>query len=110
MSGEEKAAQVGEAVQNYQAAKVEHAHIQTKIKKVFTAYIEAGRSMDERQGTTMEPKLVNGKLQLGYGRENPADLMNEKELTALIEERDKARSALNQARETMNALGITGVS
>jgi hypothetical protein len=110
MSGDEKAAQIGESVQAYQAAKVECAHIEQKVKQVFRAYIDAGESMDERKGTITEPQLVNGVLKIGWRDGDPLKhLMNEKELTIIVQERDQARKKLAAAKQLMNSLGITGV-
>jgi hypothetical protein len=113
MSEEEKALQIGQAVQTYHRAKVECASIEEKIERVFSSYLEAGASMDKSRGTISEPRIINGKLQLGwYSRERFSmdHLLNEEQLTALILERDAAREKLNEAKVAMNELGITSLS
>lgn len=113
MNVEETALQVGQAVQTYQKAKVECAAIEEKIARVFSSYLEAGTSMDKSRGTISEPRIINGKLQLGwYNREKFSmdHLLNEEQLTTLILERDQARAKLDEAKAAMNELGITSVS
>jgi hypothetical protein len=113
MGSDEKAAQVGEAVTEYQAAKVACAHIDLKIRKVFDLYLSAGNSMDWKSDKTFEPTITgDGKLKLGlFVHPGPyPELLNESELTVLVIERDAARSRLDQARKTMESLGITSVS
>lgn len=113
MNVEETALQIGQAVQTYQKAKVECAAIEEKIARVFSSYLEAGVSMDKSRGTISEPRIINGKLQLGwYNRDRFSmdHLLNEEQLTALILERDHAREKLNEAKAAMNELGITSLS
>ena len=96
----------------YQAAKTDCAHIDQKIRRVFTAYREAGGTMDASRGSISEPTVVDGKVHFGYsgGRFSPSDLLNEADLTLLLIERDKARKRQQEAQKVMNSLGITGVS
>ena len=110
MSNEEKLQQIGAATIAYQAAKVELAHIDQKIDRVFSTYREAGQTMD-RRGSAHEPKLVNGKLQLGWYNPNAsaADLLNETDLTTLVTERDKARKCMEDAKKAMTDLGLINV-
>ncbi len=112
MNGDEKNAQIGEAVSEYQTAKIEVAHIEQKIDKVFLAYREAGNTMDRQHRTPQEPILVDGKIKFGWYTANvtAADILNEADLATLIVERDKARQRLKMAKDIMNKLGITGVS
>jgi hypothetical protein len=79
---------------------------------VFSAYREAGNTMDRQKGTVQEPMLVDGKIKFGWGAENfsAADILNETDLKALIVERDTARQRLKVAKDIMNNLGITGMS
>ena len=112
MSNDEKNAQIGEAVSEYQAAKVDLAHIEEKIHRIFKAYREIGATMDKNRGTTFEPTLENGQIKFGYhpGQVNPADILNVNDLAMVIAERDKARQRLASVRDTLNRLGITGIS
>jgi hypothetical protein len=111
MSGDEKNAQIGAAVSEYQAAKIEVAHIEQKLDRIFKAYRDAGGTMDRQRGTTSEPTIENGKVKFGWGYEkiNPADILNVTDLAVVIEERDKARQRLRVAKDAMTRLGITGV-
>jgi hypothetical protein len=112
MTADDKNAQIGAAVSEYQGAKIEVAHIEQKIEHVFLAYREAGNTMDKAQRTPQEPTIVDGKVKFGWytGKITAADLLNEKELIPLIMERDKARVRLEEAQKAMSRLGITGVS
>jgi hypothetical protein len=112
MSEDEKNAQIGAAVSEYQAAKIALAHIEKKIEKVFWAYREVGRTMDKSHGTISEPKLENGTLKFGlYGSNlDASDILNATDLAAVVAERDQARMRLRIAAESMTSLGINGVS
>jgi hypothetical protein len=112
MTADDKNAQIGAAVSEYQVAKVEAAHIEQKIDKVFLAYREAGNTMDRQNRTPQEPTLVDGKIKFGWytGKVSAADILNEADLAALIVERDKARKRLEDAKKVMTSLGITGLS
>ena len=59
MGTDEKNQQIGVAVNEYQAAKVECGHIDRKIATVFAAYLDAGSSMDKQRGSVREPQLAN---------------------------------------------------
>src|SRR5690242_3563697 len=112
MSGDEKNAQIGAAVSEYQAAKVEVAHIEQKIARIFATYLSAGKSMDKQHGSIQEPKLYDGKLVMGWwGHEKLStdDLLNAEALAGVIAERDKARQRLKAAKDKMENLGITGI-
>ena len=80
MSEDEKNAQIGAAVTEYQAAKVEVAHIEAKVEKVFEAYRDAGRTMDRHQGAINEPTLVEGKVKFGWysTKVTASDILNER--------------------------------
>lgn len=112
MSGDEKNAQIGAAVSEYQAAKVEVARVEQKVERVFKAYRDAGGTMDRNHGSTSEPTLENGKVKFGWSNDKIAatDILNVGDLAVLIEERDKARKRLKEAKQLMNSLGVTGLS
>lgn len=111
MSEDEKNAQIGVAVSEYQRAKVEVAHVERRIESVFQAYRAAGATMDSQRGTVHEPTLDNnGAIQFGYAKVTASDILNAQDLAALIQERDRARSRLAKARDAMNSLGVTGLN
>jgi tetrahydromethanopterin S-methyltransferase subunit G len=112
MSEDEKNAQIGAAVAEYQQAKIEVAHIEEKIDRIFKAYREAGGTMDKHRGTVSEPTLIDGKVKFGWYAPNvsAADILNETDLAVVIDERDKARKRLDEAHRKMRSLGITGLS
>jgi len=68
--------------------------------------------MDRQNRTPQEPTIVDGKIQFGWytAKISAADILNETDFKALIEERDKARQRLKVAKDIMNNLGITGMS
>lgn len=108
MSNDEKQLQIAAAVTEYQAAKIECAHVETKIAQICQVFRQVGDSM-LRGGTG--PKLVDGKLHFSYDRgELASSLMNEGEFTALIVERDAARKRLSDAKLMMESLGLGGLS
>jgi hypothetical protein len=112
MSDDEKARQIGDAVTEYQSAKIDAAHVQNKVERVFQTYREIGETMNRRHGTTTEPRISDGKLIFGYtaSKLSASDLFNEADLLNLIQERDKARGRLADARKFLDDLGITGIS
>ena len=112
MGEDEKNAQIGAAVSEYQQAKIEVAHIEQKIERIFAAYREAGRTMDKHHGSISEPQLVDGGVKFGWYAPNLSanDILNASDLAVVIGERDQARKRLKDATQKMNSLGITGVS
>lgn len=112
MGEEEKAAQIGAAVTEYQAAKVECAHVDKKIESVSATYREAGAAMDKNRGSGSEPTITDTGIRFGYGndRMDIRNLLNGSELFDLLQERDKARARVDKAKKAMNDLGITAVS
>ena len=112
MSGEEKKAQIGEAVTAYQAAKTECAHIDQKIDRVYSTYRTVGETMNKTRGSIEETLIKDGKLAFGYvsDRIDASFLLNASELTALILERDEARKRKDEAYLVMRDLGITNLA
>lgn len=118
MSEDEKNAQIGVAVSEYQAAKAEVGQVEKKVENVFLAYRAAGALVDPHHGITPHggPTIEEGKeekpprVRFGYESVDASLLLNEGDLIVLIRERDAARSRLAKAKQTMNTLGITGVS
>jgi hypothetical protein len=112
MSGDEKAMQVGQAVQAYQAAKIECAHIERKIDRVGAAYRVIGGFIGLQTPEAHQPRMAGEKLHL-HSSASDDDffrfLLNEHELTELFAERDRLRSARDLARKAMNQLGIVGI-
>ncbi|MFZ0632432.1 MAG: hypothetical protein WA399_14165 [Acidobacteriaceae bacterium] len=111
MSGDEKAAQIGHAVSEYQTAKVELAHIKKKIDDIFRAYRQIGETMASSRGSGNEPRFVNGKLQFGWRPDMPesALLLNIAELSDVVRERDIVQTRFDAAQKALQDLGITGI-
>jgi hypothetical protein len=111
MSGEEKAAQIGNAVSEYQTAKVELAHIEKRIETVFSTYLKAGASMDRSRGTPSPPRFKDEQLIIGWygGDVHLNNLLNAEELAKIVRERDEAQARFIRAKKSMEALGITSV-
>ena len=112
MSGEEKAAQIGLAVTEYQTAKVELAHVQKKVSTVADAYSIAADSMKNGGKSPMDrPHIEMNTVKFPYSR-NPncaPTLLNEAGVIALIRELESAEQRLKKADEEMKALGITNM-
>jgi hypothetical protein len=109
MSDEERAAQIGNAASECQAAKIELAHIQRKLTAVFTAYSSLGACLN----THDLPSVRNGKLELGESWRNhnfnPDNLLSKADLILVLEEHKKANIRLDKARQEMADLGITSL-
>jgi hypothetical protein len=75
-------------------------------------YREVGKTMDKQSHSPIEPpKIADGKLKLGwfYGKEKlnlSSDLLNEKDLISLVQERDAAQQRLEKAAASMSRLGL----
>lgn len=112
MSDAEKAAQIGNAVTEYQNAKTDLAHHEKKIETIFRNYMEVGACMDRSRGTIDPPRVKDGKLDLGWrgSKIDPSLLLNASELTKVVQERDEAQERFDRARRGLNDLGITGLS
>jgi hypothetical protein len=109
MSGEEKAAQVGTAVEEYQAAKVDLAHIERRAKEISEAFKRYAEALKE-QGAMFRLRVENGRIKHPYGGEPKANLlMNESELIVFLAEWDAAIERKEHAAREMKALGITSV-
>lgn len=109
MGEDDKNAQIGAAVSEFQKAKVHLGHIETRITDVFRAYREVGATMDSDQGTPSEPQLEHGRVKFGgYAANiNASDILNERDLALLLAERDRARARLKEAGRVMQSLGVT---
>ena len=111
MSDEEKALQMGLAAVADQAAKValDLAYIEEKLRRVAAAYAAAAGVLSTRLGQFYEAQLVDGKLRFGLTGKTaePADLLNEAGLNELLQERDKARLAVEETRNLLNSFGIS---
>lgn len=113
MSGEEKAAQIGNAAIEYQAAKVELAHIEKKLLTIFSAYSTAGECLNKGKGTVELPRVRNGKLDFGQswraGNFDQANLLNAADLILILKEHDESSDRLARAKREMVDLGIAGI-
>ncbi len=110
MTADDKNAQIGAAVTEYQAAKTELGHIRQRVEQVFKTYREIGNTMDSRNRSPVEPPtIVDGKLKFGWFTPheiNTADLLNETDLKALAVEYAKALQRVENAKATMGRLGV----
>lgn len=102
MSDAEKALQTLAAINEYQQAKAEDAHIEMKLKRFYEACRQMGRNAEGCTG--LEPRIVGGIVEAF--RCDLADLMNAGELRALLAEQEKARARLAKALEAKNTFGI----
>jgi hypothetical protein len=115
MTTEDKNAQIGAAVLEYQTAKAELGHLDQRIDHVFTVYREVGKTMDRHSHSPVEyPTIADGKLKLGWFYSNTkmdlsTDLLNEKELISLVQERDEAHARLERAKAAMDRLGVSNI-
>src|SRR5579884_4311763 len=111
MSGEEKAQQIGQLVTEYQAASVELAHANQRLKRIGEAFSEVGRALTSPRASSGDYRIENGQLKMLYTPPEAgnlaANLVSEKELIALIVERDEAQKKVTQLRSQLAALGIT---
>ncbi len=112
MNVEDITLQIGQAVCEYQAAKLEVARVESKVSSLFHLYRRIGASLKDAPDSRGEPKIINGKLAFpDPARECSASgLLDEAGLLALIHERDEARSRLWSARIKLQSLGITELS
>lgn len=115
MTTDDKNAQIGAAVLEYQTAKAELGHLDQRIDHVFAVYREVGKTMDRHAHSPIEyPTIVDGKLKLGWLYSSmpmtlSTDLLNEKDLTALAQERDAARNRLEKAKAALDRLGVSNL-
>jgi prefoldin subunit 5 len=113
MSGDEKTQQIGQVVTEYQAAKVELAHLNQKLKTIGDVYTEVGRALTSAYSSTGEFKIENGHFRFSYGRHGnqnlAASLLNEEALVAVIVERDAFEKKVQSLRAQMKSLGITNL-
>jgi hypothetical protein len=111
MSGEEKAAQIGAAVTEYQDAKVNAAHIDKKISMVADAFYVAAEALRNNRTMVDAPIIEADMLRFPYSKNpNCAQLLlNEAGLIKLLREREGAQQRLKKAHEEMTSLGITNL-
>jgi hypothetical protein len=111
MTGEEKAAQIGAAVQKYQDAKVCLAHLDRSVGAVAEAYTDCGESLKRNPPNDSSYSVENGKLKLTYAKsaDQAELLLDEAGLIALLDEREQARIRLKAAGDEMKSHGITSL-
>jgi len=103
MGEDEKAQQIGMAVSELNAAKVERAHLEQKCKRVLAAYREAAK-------TDSRVRIAGGKVIFeGWSTAKPSDLMNESELASFFLELHEARLRVEKAAQVTQSLGITAL-
>ena len=103
MSEDEKAQQIGMAVGELNAAKVECAHLEQKCKRILAAYREAAN-------TDSRVRIDRGKVIFdGWSTAKPSDLMNESELASFFLELHEGRLRVRKATRVMQSLGITAL-
>jgi hypothetical protein len=112
MSGEEKAAQIGIAVTEYQTAKVELAHLEKILETIFKTYLDLGSCMDRSRGSVERPRIKDGKLSFGWRAHDfdPTNLLNAEDLMKVLREQETAQARFDAAKKTLTDLGITGLS
>ena len=110
MSGEEKAGQISEAVQEYEAAKVGLAHLKQKVSRVARTYRDCSEALS-RDFPFDRESIEEGILKLPYGRNqnSPAFLLDQTGLIALLREKEQAEARLKKASDAMKALEITNL-
>ncbi len=101
MSEDEKACQIGNVVLGLQAAKVELAQIDGKIRSVMSAYAAAVDA--EAQGKL---SAVADQISL-EGKPSASHLMNEKQLADLLHSQESAKRRVEQSTNQLMHLGIT---
>ena len=110
MNGNGKAAQIGAAVQEYQNAKIDLAHIKQIISRVADAMKECGESLvqdfqlEKPLGKDESVNLPDGKYRSGLSL-----LVNRSGYLKLLREGNDALSRLKKASDEMKALGITNL-
>jgi hypothetical protein len=107
MSGEEKSAQIGEAVLLLEQQKRELAHIEEKVNKVKLAYSKFAANSDRWGVDSASPHKVFLKHPQTDERVLPSSLLNEVELAALVIERKNAEEAVGQTKAKLASFGIT---
>lgn len=116
MSSEEKAAQIGEAAQECEAAKVNFAHIIAKMQRVSKSYKAFGDALadmaSDRSGYPSDRiKVVDGFPKIEYVSEASASsLMDGAALATLLQEKIAAQNRKEKALEALKALGITSLT
>src|SRR5579862_267842 len=110
MNGNGKAAQIGAAVQEYQSAKVDLAHIKQIISRVADAMKECGDSLVRDfhlEKCLREDESVN--LPHGMNQKGTSLLVNKSGYLKLLREGNDALTRLKTASDAMKALGITNL-
>jgi len=110
MGEDEKLAQIGRAVQEYQDAKINLAHLDKKNGEIADVYILIGTLLGQ-QSSFNTAYLRDRQLRRMDGANIPqiGYLMNTQDLIGFLSEREQARIRLKSAGEAMRALGITNL-
>ena len=87
MSEDDKQAQVGAAVMEYQAAKLNLAHVERGMQAVASAYRAFGNALENDRDRI---KIVDDFPSIEYSTESSNRLMNGAELAKLVNERNAA--------------------
>lgn len=107
MSGDEKAAQIGEAMLTLEQQKRDLAHLGAKIEKVRLAYRTFGSERERWQVDASNSARVFLARPSSEERDLAAYLLGQSDLAALIMEHKAAEDALRQTKATLAGFGIT---
>jgi hypothetical protein len=110
VSEDEQKQQLGDAIADLNAAKVEYAHLERKLERILTAYREAGKRLD-KANTESRIRIAEEKVIFdGWSGAKASDLMNEQELANFLLEHHHARIRVKKATQITRSLGLTSVS
>ncbi len=108
MSEEELARDRELVLEEYRDAKAALGPVERKLQRFYAACREIGVNASAGCGNVSEPRLVGGKIEVGFARDRffLSDLLNEAELLALLIELEAARKRLIKAAEAKHDLKI----
>jgi hypothetical protein len=110
MSDDEKDAQIGRAVQEYQEAKINLAHLNRKRGLVIETYELFGALLAKPSAFNVQ-YLRDRQLRHADGSNisHVAHLMNASDLIALLTEIEEAAKRLKSASDAMKGLGLANI-
>jgi hypothetical protein len=107
MSGQEKSAQIGDAILLCEEQKKELAHLTEKIAKVRKAYRTFASEEERWRVDTSRPEKVFLLHPAPEERDLASHLLAQPQLAELITERHNAEAALAQTRAKLAGFGVT---
>lgn len=111
MGEDEKLKQTGRVLMQYQAAKVELAHLTERIRSVGKTYAEVAQFLQDENTKATPIRFIDGELCSVFNStgETSIELLDDADLCKLLTDRDNAKQAVAILLAQLREFGVTSV-